>query len=162
MAEALKDWYVEGLQALTSANEIGKKGAEEGTYESKNEEVAALAKTSAEMQERHAQVIDQLLQSAGAKPAGRDNPAMTGIYQAINQMIDGADEEVKDAAAIAGAQIAFHYYIAAYGSLASDAKHAGEDEAAAKIIGILDEVKAQDEKYTATAENLANQEAAAA
>lgn len=161
MADALKQWYVQGLQALVSANEVGKKGAEEGTYQSKNEEVAKLAKSSADMQERHAQKISALLQKAGSAPNGRENPAMTGISKTINHMVDHADEQVKDAAMIAGGQLALHYYIAAYGSLASDAKHIGDDDTASQIKQMADEVKAQDEKYTACAENLVNEQAAA-
>lgn len=160
MSDALKQWYVQGLQVLVSANEIGKEGADKGTYQSKNKEVANLAASSATMQERHAQVIASLLERSGATSSGQDNPAMKGIYQAIDQMIGSASDEVKDAAALAGSQLAFHYYIAAYGSLASDAKHAGEDEAAEKISAIASEVKAQDEAYTAVAENLANEQAA--
>ena len=160
MADALKQWYVQGLQALTSANELGRKGADEGSYEAKNDEVASLAESSAAMQARHAETIARLLKDAGGEPTGKDNPAMKGIYQAINEMIDGADEQVKDAAALAGAQLAFHYYIAAYGSLAADARHVGDDDAAAQIATLGDEVAAQDRKYTDCAETLANRQAA--
>ncbi len=160
MAEALKQWYLQGLQALVSANEIGKKGADEGTYQSKNDEVAGLAQHSKDMQERHSRTISTLLTSAGGAPNSHPNKAMEGIYQAIDTMIDSADDQVKDAAQLAGAQLAFHYYIAAYGSLAASAKHAGENDAAAQIKLLVDEVTAEDGKYTASAEGLANPQAA--
>ena len=67
---------------------------------------------------------------------------------------------MRDASVIAAAQIALHYYIAAYGTLASNAKHLGKEEDARVLKQLTDESKQQDEKFTQLAQSFINKRAA--
>ena len=57
---------------------------------------------------------------------------------------------------VAAAQIATHYFIAAYGTLTSTAKHLGLDEDARTLKDITDEMKFADEQMTRLADEKAN------
>ena len=68
---------------------------------------------------------------------------------------------VREASVVAAAQIATHYFIAAYGTLASNAKHLGLDQDAGTLKGMADEMKAADARMTEIAEDMANRRASA-
>ena len=160
--EAYKEWYVQGLQALKSAAEQGREAASATSAAVTEPELKKLVEEGSQRAERNAAEIDRLLEKAkGGASSGIPNKIMEGIRAGNRQVVDAAkDPEVRDASVVAAAQIALHYYIAAYGTLASTAKHLGMTEDAQTFKRLTDEAKQQDERFTQIAEGVANKRAA--
>ena len=96
--------------------------------------------------------LEQVFQMHGHTPKDVDCPAIDGILEEAN--------EVLDAALVASAQAVEHYEITRYGTLISWAKQLGRDDCASVLQQNLDEEKATDQKLTAMAESKVNQKAA--
>ena len=161
MAEtAYSEWYVTGLQAIKSADEQGKEAARAATKDLSDPELRKIAEEGASAAERHSDTISRLLKDAGGQPTSIPNKIMEGIRAGTIQAMDAAkDPEVKDASGVASAQISIHYYIAAYGTLASTAKHLGRDQDAAELKRMTDEMMAFDKRYTEVSEARTNKRA---
>jgi ferritin-like metal-binding protein YciE len=84
------------------------------------------------------------------------------IAEGDEALKEGKPGPVLDAALIAGAQRIEHYEIAAYGTVKTFAKHAGDKEAAGLLDQTLAEEKATDEKLSQVAESVVNKKAAKA
>ena len=161
--DAFKTWYVEGLQAVKAAAEGGR--AASGTAHAQNAPPAirALMEDGAKVFGAHADKLGRLLEKAGGGAGDKPNPFWDGIQKGSQQMIQAAgDGAVRDASVVAAAQIATHYFIAAYGTLASNAKHLGLDDDAATLKGLSDEMKAADGQMTKLAEERSNPRAGSA
>ena len=65
----------------------------------------------------------------------------------------------RDLGIVAAGQLALHYWIAAFGTLASYAKQLGMEQAARDLHQCVEEAKAADEQHTALAEKLLSQPA---
>ena len=158
--DAFKQWYVQGLQAVKTAADQGK--AASGSEHARNAppEIRALMEGGAKVFGQHAEALGGLLQKAGGTVDSMPNPFWDGIQKGSQQMVQAAqDPGVREASVVAAAQIATHYFIAAYGTLASNAKHLGLDEDAKALKGMSDEMKAADEQMTRLAEEKANRRA---
>lgn len=156
-SEAFKAWYVQGLQAVHAAAEQGR--AASGSEHARNAppEIRNLMEGGAKVFGQHAESLGRLLRQAGGTPSSTPNPFWDGIQKGSQQMIQAAgDDGVREASVVAAAQIATHYFIAAYGTLASNAKHLGLDEDAKTLKGMADEMKGADERMTELAEEKAN------
>ena len=159
--DAYKQWYLQGLQALKSADDLGKEAANDTLKAVTAPELKQLVETGTKMADQNAQRLASLLQKSGGNTGSMQNKIMEGIRAGNKQVVDAAkDPEVRDASIIAAAQIAMHYYVAAYGTLASTAKHLGMNEDASMLKQMTDEVKAQDERFTRLAEEMVNKRAA--
>ncbi len=113
------------------------------------------------MDEQHAQTIVSLLQKTGGNAAGLPNKIMEGIRAGNRQVVEAAkDAEVRAASVIAAAQIAMHYDIAAYGTLAATVKHLGMNDDNETFKRMSDKTKVQDERLTQLAERMVNGRAA--
>lgn len=160
--EAFKTWYVQGLQAVKTAADQGKAASGSEHAQSASPEIRDLMEGGAKVFGRHAETLGGLLQSADGTPDGKANPFWDGIQKGSQQMMQAAqDSGVREASFVAAAQIATHYFIAAYGTLASNAKHLGLDADAQKLKDMSDEMKAADEQMTRFAEDKANRRASA-
>ena len=164
MAEnAFKQWYIQGLQALHEASEQGHEAASATLTAVTAPELKQLVEKDTELTQRHAERVDELLRKVGSEPGTMPNKIIEGIRAGNKQVVDAAnDEAVRDASVITAAQIALHYYIAAFGTLASSAKHLGMNDDAETLKRMVDETKQQDERFTALAEDMANKRAMAA
>lgn len=159
--DAYKDWYVQGLQALKSAGDQGKEAAADALKSVTAPEVRQLVEGGSKMDEQNAERIASLLKKAGGDANGMPNTIMEGIRAGNRQVVEAAkDSEVRDASIIAAGQIAMHYYIAAFGTLAASAKHLGMNDDAQTLKQMTDAVKVQDERFTDVAERMANKRAA--
>ncbi len=161
--ENLKQFYMQGLQALKVAGQRGHEAASETLGAVTSPELKQLVQQDTEMTQRHAKQLDELLQKAGGQAGPMENPIIEGI-QAGAKHIRGAakDDMTRDAGIVDSAQIALHYYIAAYGSLAAHAKTLGMSDAAGVLKGMADECKQQDQKFTELAERAVNPQSKAA
>lgn len=160
--EAYKDWYVLGLQAMKSATEQGQGDPSNTSNSVSSPELKQLLVGSSQVLTHHAQKIAQLLQKAGGSSSSVPNVIMEGLRAGSGQMIEAAkDPAVRDASIIAASQLTVHYFIAAYGTLASTAKHLGLDDDARMLKEMTDEMKVGDEQLIEVAKGSVNKQAQA-
>ena len=160
--ETLKDLYTHELKDLYSAeNQIIKalpKMAEAAT----NEELSAGFKQHLEQTKKHAQRLEQILESHGETTRGPKCKGMEGVIAEGDEMIkEDAEDEVKDAGLIAAAQRVEHYEMAGYGCARTYAELLGDTKGAKLLQQTLDEEKATDEKLSDLAKSTINVEAMA-
>ena len=164
--ENYQQFYVEGLQALKTAADTGRDASEKAAANAGDgspPEIKGMMEAGAKSFGKQADTLAALLSKAGGSPSSKPNAFMDGIQSGSRQMIEAAkDPDVRLASVIGAAQIATHYFIASYGTLASAAKHLGLTEDAATIKGLLDEMKEGDARFTEFAEGQANARAGAA
>ena len=115
------------------------------------------------LQETRNQVtrLEQVFESIGEKAKPKKCPAMAGIADEGEDIIDETEEGTaqRDAALIIAGQKAEHYEIATYGGLAQLAETLGYTEAKSLLGQTLAEEKAADEKLTEIAKNGINYKA---
>ena len=91
----------------------------------------------------------------GAQTQTQGNPIIDAIQQVGGKIISkAADPTARDLGIIASGQLALHYYIAAFGTMASYAKMLGMEEVAQSLHTCLEEAKKGDERYTELAQQL--------
>ena len=106
--------------------------------------------------------LEQVFASLDLKVKGKRCMGMEGILaEGAELMGEDGEEAVLDAGLIASAQRVEHYEITAYGSLMAWAKVLGYDDAVELLGENEREEKETDEKLSALAESLINQQAAA-
>lgn len=161
--DAMKDVYVQGLQALHTAGQQGSQAAASILEAASAPELKQELQQGSQLAQRQAERLQQLMQAAGAPAQGTQNEISEGIIAASKRIMQSArDPQTRDAGIIASGQIALHYHIAAYGTLAGHAKALGMMDAARMLHEMVEETKRQDERYTQLAERMVNQQAAAA
>ena len=122
--------------------------------------------TDAELKEllqqgsKHAEAWQERLSQAsqtmgGAQAETAGNPIIDAIQQVGGKIISKAtDATARDLGIIASGQLALHYYISAFGTMASYAKMLGMEEVAQSLHKCLQEAKKGDERYTELADKI--------
>lgn len=110
-----------------------------------------------EQTEGQVERIEQALEMVGGKPGRKVCEAMRGlIEEATHEMEENDRGEMMDVIIIASAQRIEHYEIAAYGTMVSLAKAAGQTKLADLLAQTLAEEKETDVKLTEVAESAVN------
>ena len=113
--------------------------------------------------EGHKERLDQVFEMIGRRPQGKTCPAIDGILEEGEEVMDTfKGTPALDAGLVAAAQAVEHYEMARYGTLCSWAKVLGMDEAVQVLTQTLEEEKRTDETLTQLAESEINQTAIAA
>lgn len=150
--EELKDTY-NGEKQLVKALKKMAKNASDATLTKAFED--HMAETEGQIER-----LEQVFESLDMTPKGKTCHGIKGIIEEGNEMMsEDGDEDVLDAALIAGAQRAEHYEIAAYGTLRHYAERLGYTKAEKLLAKTLDEEKAADEKLNQIAKRLVNPKA---
>jgi ferritin-like metal-binding protein YciE len=153
--DTLKDIYFAEKKILTALPKMAK-GAQSEQLK------AAFEKHEAETEEQVAR-IEQIFKIIGEKAAGKTCPAILGIIEEGQEIM----EEYKgtnalDAGLVSAAQAVEHYEIARYGTLKTWAQELGMSDAVKLIDATLAEEKKTDSDLTRLAQTAANQKAEAA
>jgi ferritin-like metal-binding protein YciE len=113
--------------------------------------------------EGHKERLDQVFEMLGRRPQGKTCPAIDGIIEEGEEVMDTfKGTPALDAGLVAAAQAVEHYEMARYGTLCAWAKVLGMDEAVQVLTQTLEEEKKTDETLTQLAESEINQTAIAA
>lgn len=156
-SEALRSLFNQGLQAVYDAEKQGLAVAPEVADAASTAELRGMLQTLTQQGERQVQRLEEALSKAGVTQSGIKNVIAEGIIAGGKQIMDSAPDSMsRDAGIIASAQIALHYYLAAYGTLRSYAQVLGETEVADLCQQNLDERKQQDQQFTQLAEQVIN------
>jgi ferritin-like metal-binding protein YciE len=109
----------------------------------------------------HLSRLQRVFSAIGKTPDTKTNEFFDDMSSAVKDSISNIDDSpLRDAALIVNGNMVEHYEIAAYGSLASFARHLGLPEAASLLQQTLEEEKKADAKLTEIGEKLLNPQAA--
>ena len=104
--------------------------------------------------------LEQAFKLLGVPAKGKKCEGMAGLIEEGRKVMEAdAEPAVMDAALIAAAQKVEHYEIASYGCVCTYAELLGYDQVHELLGQNLDEEETTDQKLTALAENVINQEA---
>ena len=148
-SDAMKDLFVQGLQALYTAGQQGSQAAAAIAQAASAPELKQEVQQGSQLAQRQAERLEKLFGMAGASAEGTKNEISEGIQAASKRIMEGSrDSQTRDAGIIASGQIAMHYYIAAFGTLAGYAKALGMTDAAGLLHEMVEDSKQQDERLT--------------
>jgi ferritin-like metal-binding protein YciE len=160
--ETLKDLYIHELKDLYSAENQIIKALPKMAKAATNEELIAGFEAHLEQTEKHAERLEQILESHGETTRGPKCKGMAGLIAEGDEMLkEDAEDDVKDAGLIAAAQRVEHYEMAGYGCARTYAELLGDTKGAKLLQQTLEEEKATDEKLTDLAKSTVNVEAMA-
>jgi ferritin-like metal-binding protein YciE len=149
MVEQLRDAYSAERQGLRSMSRLAKKASAPSLKEA--------LQTHAEETEGQVERLEKALEMLGGKPGRKVCEAMRGILEeAQHELEDQEKGPVYDMLLTAAIQKVEHYEIAAYGTLATLAKSAGQAELGELLGQTLAEEKKTDELLTQLAESEIN------
>jgi len=105
----------------------------------------------------HVERLKQVFEILGEKPQGDECPAIEGIIEEAEELMEDIEHgNTLDAALIAAAQAVEHYEITRYGTLVSWAGELGLDDAVDLLSETLEEEHAADLKLTDLGESRIN------
>lgn len=109
----------------------------------------------------HVKRLDKVFESLGEEAGGDECPAIEGIIEEAEELLEEiSNAKTKDAALIAAAQAVEHYEITRYGTLVAWAKELGHEDVLTELRNTLEEEKDTDNKLMRLAEDQLNQKAA--
>ena len=153
MQDELKDIYDAEKQLTKALPKLAKKAS--------NEELRDALQTHLQETEGHVERLEQIFEQLGMPVRGKRCEGMKHLIDEGNEMIADAEEDAtRDAIMIAAVQKTEHYEIASYGTLRTWANVLGKTDVASTCEETLEEEKAADEKLTAIAESVVNQQSA--
>ena len=154
--------YTAAIAKLHNAEQQGLKAYDTLMQKAKSPELRQALQQHRQETEQQIQRLDQILQRSGGQQMQVQDEIVQTIMrenEKMQSMIN--NDQLTDVSLIAGAQIAEHYEIAAYGTAAAHAKLLGRQEDLQLLLQTLEEEKRTDELLTQIAERSVNQQAAA-
>jgi ferritin-like metal-binding protein YciE len=164
MAEkTLKDLFYDGLKDIYYAERAILKALPKMARGAQDEQVKAAFLKHKEETQGHVERLQQVFEIIGKRAQGKTCPAIDGIIEEGEEMLDEfKGQPAIDAALVSAAQAVEHYEIARYGTLRRWAETLGMDDAAKLLDQTLDEEAATDEALSQIAESSVNERALAA
>jgi ferritin-like metal-binding protein YciE len=159
--ETMEDLFLEQIEDLYDAERRLVKALPKMAKASTSQSLRQAFESHLMETEGHVSRLETIFRTLGQDPKGETCPAMKGLISEGEDMISNTEDEspLRDAGVIAAANRVEHYEIAAYGSARTFAQTLGLTEAASLLDQTLQEEKAADQKLTALAESMVNEEA---
>ena len=141
----LRDMYYAEKKLLKVLPKLAKKAS--------NQELSEAFTTHAEETQTQVGRLEEVFGMIDKPTRGKTCPAMDGLIEEGNEVLEEAEEDaVMDAGILAASQAVEHYEIARYGALVAWAKLLGHEDAAALLEESLNEEKATDDLLTSLSE----------
>ncbi len=158
--ENLRQLVAQGLAALRAGSQVAQGATQEIQDSASHPDLKQALEQGTRTAQGWSERIERALQEAGG-PAGEDsNPILQAHFDVSRRIRNEApDDTSRDLGIIAAGQLALHYWIAAFGTLASYAKQLGMQGTARDLHQCVEEAKQADEQHTALAERLLGQPA---
>lgn len=140
----------DAIMAMQAASASGREATSRIAEQANHPELKELLRDGARHSETWRERLSQAAGEVGAsQSATGGNPVIDAIQQVGGKIIQKAeDPTARDLGIIASGQLAAHYYIAAFGTMAEYAKMLGMPGVAKTIHHCLQEAKQGDERYT--------------
>lgn len=152
--QELKMLVAQGLQALKAGSEVAKQATAEIQNDASHPELQSALQAGSKTSEQWTQRIAQALQETGG---GEDtgNPILQAHYEVSKKIRQkAADAMSRDLGIIAAGQLALHYWIASFGTLANYAAKLGLSQTTQSMRASLEEAKQADQQHTTLAEKM--------
>ena len=154
--ENLNVLIVNGLAAMKAGSDIAAKATTEINGDAQNPQLKALLEQGTSVSKRWAERIERARQQANG--GEEDNLVLQAHYEVSKKIRQkAADASSRDLGIIASGQMALHYWIAAFGTMAAYAGQAGHSDVAQDMKSSADEAKQADEKMTGIAQSILQQ-----
>lgn len=153
MADNLKALVSQGLAAMKAGSDVAARATDEIAQDATHPDLKAALDEGNRTSKEWAARIDRALRQAGGDQ--QDNPILEAHYEVSRRIRQQAtDEQSRDLGIIASGQLALHYWIAAFGTMANYTRTLGLDDVAQDMKSSAEEAKQADEQHTKLAEQL--------
>ena len=151
---ALKELIKNGLAAQQAGSKVAAKATDDIQDDATNTELKSLLEQGNATAKQWQQRIEQAIAEAGGVDE-QDNDILEAHYKVSKEIRSEAETDaVRDLGIIASGQLALHYWIASFGTVASYAEAAGLAQTAQQLHRSVDEAKQADEQHTALAKRM--------
>ena len=150
----LKQLVSQGLTAMKAGSEVAAKATDEISNDATHPALKAALEQGNSTSKQWAERIERARQqmSGGGE---QDNPILDAHYEVSRRIRSQApDATSRDLGIVASGQLALHYWIAAFGTMASYTNKLGMNDIARGMKQSADEAKQADEAHTGIAEQL--------
>lgn len=153
----LKTLVSQGLSAMKAGGEVAAKATDEISNDVSHPDLKAALEQGNRTSQQWADRIARAQQQAGEGGAN-DNPVLEAHYE-VSRRIRGQapDATSRDLGIIASGQLALHYWIASFGTMANYTRQLGMEDVARDMKTSADEAKQADDQHTQLAERLLGQ-----
>ena len=154
--ENLKKMVAEGIAALKAGSGVAAKATSEIQNDAKDPGLKSALQEGEKTSKQWAERIERALSEAGGAPSGTsDNPVLEAHFEVSKRIRQKApDDRSRDLGIIAAGQLALHYWIASFGTLANYAKQSGMKQTEQDLRTSMDEAKKADQQHTQLAESI--------
>ena len=150
----LKQLIKDGLAAQHAGSKVAAKATADILDDATDNELKTLLQRGNDTAQQWQQRIERAIAEAGGVD-NQNNEIMEAHYEVSEEIRSQADtDQVRDLGIIASGQMALHYWIASFGTVASYAKAAGLTQTAQELHQCVQEAKQADEQHTAIAEQI--------
>ena len=154
----LKQLVAQGLATMKAGSDVAAQAMAEISNDAKHPALKAALEEGNRTSKQWAERIDRARQQAGSGGGQQNNPIVEALYEVSRRIRQQApDDTPRDLGIIANGQLALHYWIAAFGTMANYTKHLGLDDVARDMKACTDEAKQADEKHTELTEQILGQ-----
>ena len=153
----LKELVSQGLAAMKAGSDVAAKATDEINNDAQNADLKAALEQGNSTSKQWAQGIEQAHQQAGGG-GENENMVLQAHYEVSKKIRAKApDAQSRDLGIIASGQMALHYWIASFGTMASYTRQLGMNDIAENMKRFADEAKQADEKMTGIAQSILQQ-----
>ena len=151
----VKQLVAQGLAAMRAGSDVAAKATDEINNDAQHPELKAVLEQGNQVSRQWAQRIESAQAKAGEGGGVQDNKIIEAHYEVSRRIRQQApDAQSRDLGIVADGQMALHYWIAAFGTMANYARQVGMNDVAQDMKMSADEAKQGDEKMTEVAEKL--------
>ena len=150
----LKELVSQGLSAMKAGSNVAERATDEISNDASHPDLKAALEQGNSTSKKWADQIDRAMEQTGPGQQG-DNKILEAHYE-VSRLIrqQAPDAMSRDLGIVAAGQLALHYWIAAFGTMASYLGALGMDNAASAMKASADEAKQADQKHTELAAKL--------
>jgi ferritin-like metal-binding protein YciE len=143
-----------GLAAQQAGSKVAAKATDDILDDATDPELKTLLQRGNDMAQQWQQRLERAIAEAGGVDE-QDNEILEAHFD-VSKEIRGqaATDQVRDLGIITSGQLALHYWIAAFGTVAAYAKAAGLTQTAQELHQCVEDAKQADEQHTALAQRL--------
>ena len=152
--DSLNTLIQQGLAALKEGSKVAAKATADIQDDATDAQLKAALEKGNQQSKQWATRIERSFEAAGGK-GDEENPILEAHYE-VSKKIRGEakDDYSRDLGIIAAGQLALHYWIASFGTLADYAKQSGLSQVEQDLKACLTEAKQADEEHTTLAEQI--------
>jgi ferritin-like metal-binding protein YciE len=150
----LKQLIKDGLSAQQAGSQVAAKATDEILDDATHPELKAALQEGNETAKKWAQRIEQAIAEVGGAES-QNNEIIEAHYQVSKEIRAKAESDTtRDLGIIASGQMALHYWIASFGTVASYAASAGLTQTEQNLKACVQEAKQADDKHTDIAQRI--------